>query len=71
MKTIDLSVTVGEDTKSPPSTDQRVELTRHRRGPGFWQVTSVNQSLHTGSHVSPAIRGSAWTVSAGADRRSG
>jgi arylformamidase len=55
MKIMDLSVTVGEDTKSPPSTDQRVELTRHRRGPGFWQVTSVNQSLHTGSHVDSSL----------------
>jgi len=48
---VDLSVTTDEHTKSPPSTDLTVELTRHRRGPGFWQVTSVSQSLHTGSHI--------------------
>jgi arylformamidase len=48
---VDLTVTVGQDTKSPPSTDLRVQLTRHHRGPGFWQVTSAHLSLHTGSHV--------------------
>jgi kynurenine formamidase len=54
-KIVDLTVTVGTDTKSPPSTDMRVELEQHRRGPGFWQVTSVSQSLHTGSHVDSAL----------------
>ena len=54
-KIVDLTVTVGTDTKSPPSTDMRVELEQHRRGPGFWQVTSVAQSLHTGSHVDSAL----------------
>jgi arylformamidase len=48
---IDLSVTVDTETKSPPSTDLRVEFTRYNRGPGFWQVTAVSQSLHTGSHI--------------------
>ena len=48
---IDLSVTVGTDTMSPPSTNLPVELTQHQRGPGFWQVTSVHQSLHTGAHI--------------------
>ncbi len=48
---IDLSVTVDSNTKSPPSTDLTVELTQYHRGPGFWQVTAVSQSLHTGSHV--------------------
>ncbi len=48
---IDLSVTVDDRTMSPPSTAMKVELTPHRRGPGFWQVTSVEQSLHTGAHV--------------------
>jgi arylformamidase len=52
---VDLTVTVGADTRSPPSTDMRVELQQHRRGPGFWQVTSVSQSLHTGSHVDSAL----------------
>ncbi len=48
---IDLSVTVDANTMSPPSTSLKVELTPHRRGPGFWQVTSVRQSLHTGAHI--------------------
>lgn len=48
---IDLSVTVDRHTMSPPSTNMQVELTPHHRGPGFWQVTSVNQSLHTGAHI--------------------
>ncbi len=50
-KLIDLSVTVDANTLSPPSTNLRVEFTPHRRGPGFWQVTSVRQSLHTGAHI--------------------
>ena len=54
-KIIDLTVTVSEETKSPPSTDMKVALTRHNRGPGFWQVTSINQSLHTGSHIDSAL----------------
>jgi arylformamidase len=52
---VDLTVPVGAATRSPPSTDMRVELERHRRGPGFWQVTSVHQSLHTGSHVDSGL----------------
>jgi arylformamidase len=52
---VDLTVSVGGLTRSPPSTDMGVELRRHRRGPGFWQVTSVHQSLHTGSHVDSAL----------------
>lgn len=47
----DLSVVVNEETKSPPSTDIKVELTQHNRGPGFWQVTSVSMGLHTGAHI--------------------
>src|SRR2546429_3663635 len=48
---IDLSVTVDDRTLSPPSTNLRLEVTPHRRGPGFWQVSSVHQSLHTGAHI--------------------
>ena len=48
---IDLSVTVDSNTLSPPSTNLRVEITPHRRGPGFWQVSSVHQGLHTGAHI--------------------
>ena len=50
-KLIDLSVAVNSNTLSPPSTNIRVEITPHRRGPGFWQVSSVNQGLHTGAHI--------------------
>jgi kynurenine formamidase len=52
---VDLTVPVGTSTKSPPSTDMRVDFERHRRGPGFWQVTSIRQSLHTGSHVDSGL----------------
>ena len=48
---IDLSVLVTSETKSPPSTDLKVEQTQHHRGPGFWQVTSVSMGLHTGAHI--------------------
>jgi len=48
---IDLSVAVNSHTMSPPSTNIRVEITPHRRGPGFWQVSSINQGLHTGAHI--------------------
>ena len=48
---VDLSVTVSDATLSPPSTNMRLEVTPHRRGPGFWQVSSVRQSLHTGAHI--------------------
>lgn len=50
-RVVDLSVTVDEHTKSPPSTDLKVELTRYNRGPGYWQVTAASYSLHTGSHI--------------------
>src|ERR671934_195940 len=48
---IDLSVTVDNQTLSPPSTNMKLDITPHRRGPGFWQVSSVHQSLHTGAHI--------------------
>jgi arylformamidase len=48
---IDLSVTVSRETMSPPSTNMKVDITPHNRGPGFWQVSSVHQSLHTGAHI--------------------
>ena len=50
-KLIDLSVAVNSNTLSPPSTNLRVDITPHRRGPGFWQVSSVSQGLHTGAHI--------------------
>src|SRR5258708_37171469 len=48
---IELSVTVDNQTMSPPSTNMKLDITPHRRGPGFWQVSSVHQSLHTGAHI--------------------
>src|SRR4029453_1292098 len=48
---IDLSVTLDTTTMSPPSTNMKLAITPHRRGPGFWQVSSVHQSLHTGAHI--------------------
>jgi arylformamidase len=48
---VDLSVTVTSETRGPPSTDVRVELEPRRRGPGFWQVSHICESLHTGAHV--------------------
>src|SRR2546423_1802595 len=48
---VDLSVTVNGSTLSPPSTNMKLEITPHNRGPGFWQVSSVRQSLHTGAHI--------------------
>src|SRR3981081_4539607 len=48
---IDLSVTVDETTVTPPPTKMKPQVTPPRRGPGFWQVSSVHQSLHTGAHI--------------------
>jgi arylformamidase len=53
---IDLSVAVNSNTMSPPSINIRVEITPHRRGPGFWQVSSVNQGLHTGAHIDSPLQ---------------
>ena len=52
---IDLSVAVNSNTLSPPSTNLRVEITPHRRGPGFWQVSSVNQALNTGANIDSTL----------------
>jgi arylformamidase len=48
---IDLSVTVTSETRGPPSTDVRVVVEPRHRGPGFWQVSHIYESLHTGAHV--------------------
>ena len=50
-KIIDLSVTIGEDTLSPPSVGISLNLTSYHRGPGFWQASKIEMLLHTGSHV--------------------
>ena len=52
---VDLSVTIGPETLSPPSMDRRVVLTTFHRSPGHWQSTLVDMSLHTGSHVDFAL----------------
>lgn len=51
MKIVDLTVTIGPDTLSPPSANLRLNLTSFHRGPGFWQASKVEMLLHTGSHV--------------------
>ncbi|MDB5057101.1 MAG: hypothetical protein JWO59_573 [Chloroflexi bacterium] len=48
---IDLTVTIGPETISPPSVNQRLTLTPHFRGPGYWRASTVEMVLHTGSHV--------------------
>lgn len=48
---VDLSVTIGEGTLSPPSVSTQLKLTRYHRGPGFWQASKIEMLLHTGSHV--------------------
>jgi hypothetical protein len=35
----------------PPSTNVRLQLERFHRGPGFWQVSSLHASVHTGTHI--------------------
>ena len=48
---IDLSVTIGEETLSPPSVNLQFQMTSYHRGPGFWQASKIEMLLHTGSHV--------------------
>jgi arylformamidase len=48
---VDLSVPIGRQTFSPPSVNRRVELDTVYRGPGHWQSTFVDMSLHTGTHA--------------------
>jgi arylformamidase len=49
---VDLSVTVDGATQAPPAAKGRlVDIEHHRRGPGHWQVSSIDMLLHTGSHV--------------------
>jgi arylformamidase len=48
---VDLSVEVSTSTMGPPSTNVPLQLERFRRGPGFWQVSSIHASVHTGTHI--------------------
>lgn len=50
-KPIDLSVEIGPETFGPPSTNQQLQMERHHKGPGYWQVTHVSHSVHTGTHI--------------------
>ncbi|HTK11396.1 MAG TPA: cyclase family protein [Ktedonobacteraceae bacterium] len=51
MHLVDLTVTIGPETLSPPSVNKRLTLTPSYRGPGYWRASSVDMVLHTGSHV--------------------
>jgi arylformamidase len=51
MRIVDLTVPIGEDTLSPPSVGTRLKLSSSHRGPGFWQASTLEMTLHTGSHV--------------------
>jgi kynurenine formamidase len=51
MRIVDLTVTIGPGTLSPPSVDRQLALTSVHRGPGYWRASSVDMVLHTGSHV--------------------
>lgn len=48
---VDLSVTIGPETLSPPSVNLQFQMTSFHRGPGFWQASKIEMLLHTGSHV--------------------
>jgi arylformamidase len=48
---VDLSVEVSTSTFGPPSTNVPLRLERFHRGPGFWQVSSMHASVHTGTHI--------------------
>src|SRR5207302_10630932 len=50
-KIVDLTVSSGPETLSPPSVNKRLTLTPYYRGPGYWRASSVDMVLHTGSHV--------------------
>lgn len=51
MRIVDLSVTVGQGTPSPPIVNLPLELDTRYMTPGHWQASRVQMLLHTGSHV--------------------
>lgn len=51
MNIVDLTVSVGKDTYSPPSVNQPIGMTEYYKEPGFWMVTEIRMMLHAGSHV--------------------
>src|SRR5262245_11324633 len=48
---IDLSGTVDNAPMSPPSTNMKLDITPHPRGPGVWQVARVDQSRDAGARI--------------------
>lgn len=48
---VDLSVPIGAETWSPPSVNRPLKLTTFRRGPPYWQASTAEIVLHTGTHV--------------------
>jgi arylformamidase len=51
VRIIDLTVPIGSGTYSPPSLNRPIGVDVHHKEPGYWQVTSVEMSLHSGAHV--------------------
>ena len=51
MKIVDLTVSIGKDTYSPPSVNQPIGIKEHHKEPGFWMVSEITMMLHSGSHV--------------------
>src|SRR3970282_2909368 len=51
MKIVDLTVSIGKDTYSPPSVNQPIGIKEHHKEPGFWMVSEITLMLPSGSHV--------------------
>jgi kynurenine formamidase len=51
MNIVDLTVSIGKDTFSPPSVNQPIGIKEHYKEPGFWMVSEITMMLHSGSHV--------------------
>ncbi len=51
MNLVDLTVSIGKDTFSPPSVNQPIGIKEHYKEPGFWMVSEITMMLHSGSHV--------------------
>jgi arylformamidase len=51
VRIVDLSVTIGKGTPSPPIVDLPLVMDTRFMTPGHWQATRVEMLLHTGSHV--------------------
>lgn len=51
MPIVDLTVELSANTISPPSVNKRLGIHVATKSPGFWQATSVDLMLHSGSHV--------------------